>query len=265
MRTEDTTLEDLTNPGAATDFFTRRTMHPFQPDQAGFSLANAVWLMELSRLVYRRDPSESDPHPTARRTFLEPQGLAEIAFFSRRDGTADTQAILVQPANAPAWAALVFRGTERNATDVVTDLALSLPLIGSGVIVHRGFRHALDIVWEEIERALSNVRVPLFMTGHSLGAALATLAAARHTPRAVYTFGSPLVGNGAFVQTLRNVPIHRVVDDIDGVTFVPPPALGYEHAGVEHQLRENPEPPPAWRPAKIAFDHAPVNYVDRLT
>jgi hypothetical protein len=265
MRTEETTVEDLTNPGAAEDFFTRRRMDPFEPDQTAFSVANAVWLMELSRLVYRRDPSETKPHRTARRGFLESHGLVESAFFSRADATADTQAMLVQSTSAPAWAALVFRGTERNATDVISDLRLSLPLIGSGVIVHRGFSHALDIVWDDIARALANVHVPLFMSGHSLGAALATLAAARHTPRAVYTFGSPLVGNAAFVRTLSNVPIHRVVDDIDGVTFVPPPAFGYLHAGVERCLRENPEPPLLHRATKPGFDHAPVNYVDRLT
>jgi len=163
-------------------------MDPFEPDQAGFSLANAVWLMELSRLVYRRDPSEPDPHPTPRRRFLEPLGLQET-FFSRKDLTADTQAILVQSTNAPEWAALVFRGTERNATDLIADLALSLPLIGSGVVVHRGFRHALDIVWDDIERA---------------------------------------------------------------------------HVGVERSLFEDPEPPPLLRATKIGFDHAPVNYVDRL-
>ena len=38
------------NPGAANDFFTRREMPPFEVDATGFSRANALWLMELSRL-----------------------------------------------------------------------------------------------------------------------------------------------------------------------------------------------------------------------
>jgi triacylglycerol lipase len=264
MRTEDTTLKDLMNPGAAEDFFTRRKMEPFDPDAAGFSLPNALWLMELSRLVYRRDPGEPDPHPSARSKFLGPQRLEEFAFFDEKDTTADTQAILVQSTNGPKWAALVFRGTEQKPADVISDLMLSIPLLGSGPIVHRGFRHALDIVWGKIETALKDVHVPLFMTGHSLGAALATLAAARHKPRAVYTFGSPLVGNKAFIETLNGVPIHRVVNDIDGVTFVPPPLLGYVHVGEVRHLSEDPEPPLLLHAEKLGFDHAPANYVDRL-
>jgi hypothetical protein len=264
MRTEDTTLKDLMNPGAAEDFFKRQEMPPFDPDPAGFSLPNALWLMELSRLVYRREPPEPDPHSSLRSKFLGTQKLVEIAFFNKPGATADTQAMLVQPTDAPKWAALVFRGTEQKPADLISDLSLSIPLLGSGPLVHRGFKHALDIVWNDIETALQNVHVPLFMSGHSLGGALATLAAARHTPRGVYTFGSPMVGNHAFAQTLTAVQIHRVVDDIDGVTFVPPPHLGYVHVGEVHHLFEDPEPPLLLHLEKIGFDHAPVNYVDRL-
>jgi triacylglycerol lipase len=158
-------------------------------------------------------------------------------------------------------------GLPRHGTEAgrpISDLELSIPLLGSGVIVHRGFRHALDIVWNDIETALEDVHVPLFMSGHSLGAALATLAAARHTPRGVYTFGSPMVGNQAFADKLKGLSIHRVVDDIDGVTFVPPAHLGYVHVGEVRHLFEDPEPLLLLHPEKIGFDHAPVNYVDRL-
>jgi hypothetical protein len=265
MRTEETTLNDLMNPGAADDFFARRPMDPFDPaaDPARFSLPNALWLMELSRLVYRRNPDqELKPHSSPRSKFLGPK-LEEIKFFN--DDKADTQAMLVQPTTAPKWAALVFRGTEQKVADVISDLGLSVPLLRKEAIVHRGFKRALDVVWDEIKSSLDQLGdVPLFMTGHSLGAALATLAAARHPPRAVYTFGSPLVGNHAFVETLNGVPIHRVVDDIDGVTFVPPPLLGYEHVGKVRHLSEDPEPSLLLHAEKVAFDHAPVNYVDRL-
>jgi hypothetical protein len=268
MRTEDTTLKDLMNPGAAEDFFGRRTMTPFEPtaDPKNFSLPNALWLMELSRLVYRREDGELKPHPSKRSKFLGPQNLEEVKFFNRPGATADTQAMIVRSTTAPKWAALVFRGTEQKPADVISDLLLSVPLLGLGD-VHRGFKKALDVVWDEIATELKDPAlkdVPLFMTGHSLGAALATLAAARHTPRAVYTFGSPLVGNQAFVNTLNGVPIHRVVDDIDGVTFVPPPLLGYVHVGQVRHLAEDPEPPLWLHAEKVAFDHAPVNYVDRL-
>jgi len=63
---------------------------------------------------------------------------------------------------------------------------------------------------------------------------------------------------------MQNVRIDRVVDDIDGVTFVPPRFLGYAHVGEVRHLFEDPEPPLLLHPEKIGFDHAPVNYVDRL-
>ena len=60
MRTEDTTLDDLMRPGLATDFFARRTLAPFDPSATTFTVANALWLMELSRIVYRHDVEEPD-------------------------------------------------------------------------------------------------------------------------------------------------------------------------------------------------------------
>src|SRR5262249_14299388 len=111
-----------------------------------------------------------------------------------------------------------------------------------------------------------------FYTGHSLGAALATLAATRRAPQAVYTFGSPRVGKEAFVRSLMSIPIYRVVDDEDVVTRVPPEILGFRHVGEVHTLKE-PEVtsfppvvqhPPLSRPPKPLADHAPVNYVDRI-
>jgi triacylglycerol lipase len=103
--------------------------------------------------------------------------------------------------------------------------------------------------------------------------ALATLAAARRAPRAVYSFGSPRVGNGAFVASLGNARVYRMVDGSDPVTRVPAEALGYRHAGELHALRAPSVGLPlnllAWvrrltGPAQPFADHAPVNYGDRL-
>jgi predicted lipase len=94
-------------------------------------------------------------------------------------------------------------------------------------------------VWDEIEGELSTLACPVFYTGHSLGAALATLAASRHAPQAVYTFGSPRVGNEVFVASLQNLPIHRVVDDKDAAALLPPEALGFRHVGLLQLLMES--------------------------
>jgi triacylglycerol lipase len=102
----------------------------------------------------------------------------------------------------------------------------------SDVFVHEGFLKAFSDIEDKfsvvVDSALSNRR-PVWFCGHSLGAALATIAAYKYRDRAqgLYTFGSPRVGNGRFVnaliKSLRN--IHRFVHHRDVVTTVPPEGL----------------------------------------
>ena len=68
------------------------------------------------------------------------------------------------------------------------------------------------------------------MTGHSLGAALATLAADRYgNVQGLYTYGSPRVGDRNFKEDF-NVNAYRFVNNSDIVTKVPP-AGTYLHVG----------------------------------
>ena len=225
---------------------------PFDTTPGPFSRINAWWLADASLLSYW-------PPEAARQIFNDQAHLDSVAIQRL-----DTQAYVV---SNHAFTLVAFRGTQPDSLiDILSDARIALkPWDVRGERVHEGFMGALDVVWDDIVAALTPLADrPVWFTGHSLGAALATLCIARHTPRAVYTFGSPLVGNRAFGETLKGVPIFRVVDDIDGVTMVPPPILGYLHVGEEHKLSETPEPPLPIRAEKLAFDHAPVNYVDRL-
>ncbi len=267
-----TTWADLNRPGDATDFFARSEFPPFDPGTGGYCRDHARWLMELSRLVYRHDTEEDDPPPQPTRThFLAQAGLRQRRFFM--SSATDTQAMLVEPIGAPSYAVLAFRGTEQKLKDFLTDLDMGVPpLDDSTVDVHEGFREALDSVWHDIADELGKLACPVFYTGHSLGAALATLAASRRPPRALYTFGSPLVGNAAFAASLGSQPVYRVVDGSDIVATVPPPALGYCHVGTEHKLVAPPAPATflgrfkslLCSPPPFLADHAPINYVDRL-
>ena len=81
--------------------------------------------------------------------------------------------------------------------------------------------------------------LPIFVTGHSLGGALATLGAAYLSGwglAACYTFGAPRVGNKEFSSSLQT-PIYRVVNPLDTVPHIPTPLRGYRHAGVRKGLR----------------------------
>ncbi|HKA01883.1 MAG TPA: lipase family protein [Candidatus Solibacter sp.] len=105
--------------------------------------------------------------------------------------------------------------------------------------VHRGFQAALNEVWKRASAMLteyrSQSRNEIFFTGHSLGAALATLAISRFKGgnASLYTFGSPRVGNRVFSDIVRaNATLgqFRIVDDNDLVTRVPPALFWYTHS-----------------------------------
>ncbi len=157
---------------------------------------------------------------------------------------------------------LSFRGTEpANAINWLTDTDVVQRPIGEG-LVHQGFFANLEAVWEEIctrlEEARQAPRGPadgrrrkplerLYITGHSLGAAMAVLAAARLTLdqgstfgdllHGVYTFGQPAVGNADFARqcgSLFGERLHRHVYARDVVPRLPPAWDGrFVHFGSE--------------------------------
>jgi hypothetical protein len=130
----------------------------------------------------------------------------------------------------------------------------------------------------------------LLFTGHSLGAALATLLASVKAPSALYTIGSPRVGDDDFVASLRGVKSFRCVDCCDIVTQLPPAILGYAHLGnadyIDRNRKMNQNPSDdfveadrlrarenyllkyAWKSGNVSVrdlaDHAPVNYVTAI-
>jgi len=106
--------------------------------------------------------------------------------------------------------------------------------------VHLGFQNAWESVrekvFEVINRASAGLPVRLNITGHSLGAGLATLAAADFAKNSqhdivLYNFGSPRVGNIHFKKAFSKlVPnCFRVVNDEDVVATIP--KIGYFHIG----------------------------------
>jgi triacylglycerol lipase len=130
---------------------------------------------------------------------------------------------------------LSFRGTSSNG-DVIADLKARMKPDVDGSKVHRGFKGELDKLWPSIEKALVNID-SLYVTGHSLGAAMATIAAHRmqHKVLALVTFGSPRVGTREFVNSL-NVPHQRVQNNCDDVTKVPLLLMGYRHHGTHRYM-----------------------------
>lgn len=139
----------------------------------------------------------------------------------------DTQAILV---DAGSYIILSFRGTEADSIqDIRSDTKANITkcAVSEGNI-HTGFRDAFDCVRREVEDEINKAQYsekPLFITGHSLGGALATVATKYLTHKggiaACYTFGSPRVGNDDWVNNIKT-PIHRLVNAADSVSMLPP-------------------------------------------
>lgn len=136
-----------------------------------------------------------------------------------------SQAILIKTND---FVVLSFRGTEpTELKDIKADAHATLTKCVTEGKVHSGFYKAYNLIEMDINHALEEFsELPLFITGHSLGGALATIAAKRITHAggnsACYTFGSPRVSDDRWLMTMKT-PIYRVVNSSDGVTMVPPP------------------------------------------
>jgi hypothetical protein len=224
----DNSWDALLKPGDATVYFENLSQEKFDVDATSYSKINAWWLAELCRLIYRQEVDEAEPPPKGptRREVLKGAGFEQVEFFNE----SDTQCAVIKTLDStnPQFAVLVFRGTNA-LRDWLTNLRGAPVSWPGGGKVHEGFKEAIDLVWDEIDKCLNSVNLPIFYAGHSLGAALAVLAASRRAARAVYTFGSPLTGDKEFAATLAGVKVYRVVNNRDAVTTVPP--LGFHHIG----------------------------------
>lgn len=149
----------------------------------------------------------------------------------------DTQAIL---RSKNGRAVLAFRGTS-SLEDVLDDLNIMPdfdgPLDG---FVHSGFLNAFNELWPELAAEIEKLRVPLIITGHSLGGALAVLACAqlqdeRFMVEELYTYGCPKVGSSEFSE-IFDTPHRRYVNNNDVITRLPP---GFSHTGELFYINED--------------------------
>ncbi len=187
----------------------------FEPDPEGLSWINTYLLATAAGNAYRGRVKdlEGDGFADKFQHLYTSLGLAVDAFIEsgEEDGTG-TQALVVSDDRIVL---VIFCGSEGHDTaaamsDWWTD-AKFWPLEIEDVRIHRGFHQALESVWAELDGAvkgrLEDGRT-LWLTGHSLGGALANLAAYRwsreQVPVAgVYTFAAPKTGDAAFVTDFQ--------------------------------------------------------------
>ncbi len=105
--------------------------------------------------------------------------------------------------------------------------------------IHRGFGESMDPdTMVDLRDAIAELRQRgdgVYATGHSRGAAQATIFASRYWVDGLWTFGSPRVGDGDFARDVdRRYPLlsdkHlRYVFESDPVVHLP--LIGYRHCG----------------------------------
>jgi hypothetical protein len=255
---------------------------------AGFS---AGWPVEqacaeLARLAYHRF-EEGDSAALA--AALAAAGFSPPALFNAPGR--DAQAF---GTTAGDIAFVVFRGTQAGKLlDIVADVRFRLRTWEGPGRAHEGFLAAWRSLDEPISSWIESVGVPrLVVTGHSLGAAMATLLAAIRPGAELVTFGSPRAGDAAFAAAFAGRPVRRYVDCTDKVTMVPPELVGYRHVEGEIYIDRSGlvhAAPPSdglvsedrraarrayllehawkvWRNVLVRdlADHAPVNYVSAV-
>lgn len=236
----DATRKSLYQPGEADNFF-----------KLGCDLTDEkVLCAEMARLAYVKEKDRL-------KTYLDRAGFDLHCAVGY--GAKGTQLFIAKTKTNPDKQQLVvvaFRGTESDdLLDLLSDailfkkpwLDVSGKMLGK---VHTGFATALlndpnnKNILEKIHSQLNDLATQsprILLTGHSLGAALATLTVSylNQAPLSekiyLYTFGSPRVGNRSFSRKMTTSKHLRYVNCCDLVTRIPI-GFGYRHVGTKRYI-----------------------------
>jgi Lipase (class 3) len=211
-------------------------MRPFLRDtvfNGSGSFSDLQICIEAARLAYH--PAERMPDEAQRlKAALQCIGFDEPTWFVDR-GT-NTQAFGSHRASDHT-VLLAFRGTEPDQVgDLYTDGQFwKVSWMDQHHQVHAGFAKSASALLggPHLKAYLQRHEgARLWMTGHSLGAAIATLVATAHKPHTLVLVGSPRVGDESFCQSVQAQVVHRLVNCCDIITRIPPTGLGFAEVGI---------------------------------
>lgn len=198
----------------------------FEGDERAGLLENKI------RTLLTANPSSEQESKDALGEILRHADLDLVETFSEKGTQAFicTRKVRSLGTGEKIMAFLVFRGTERDDFwDVKTDIKAKLIDVKVGdmsIQMHCGYVESFELVRENIKAVLGTLpHDQLFITGHSLGGALAIVATrllASDITGACYTFGAPPVG-AVEVSNNMKTPVYEIINEIDIVPRLPNP------------------------------------------
>lgn len=226
-------------------------LNALQTESVDHSWVNSYLLALVSYYIYSDALGQPADAEANFRSLMESWGMDEVRFISVPD-----RHLKVAVMRGPTAVIVAFRGSEMQSTahclleahlpgvcanlppNWVTNLTFAplyqRPEWGPNVRTHPGFDSATDLLYtgamNYVDDWLTGPR-RLFVTGHSLGGAMATLFAFRaqyvdkKTVQAVYTYGAPRLGNIPFTaqyQAVLGSRTHRWQNRSDPAPAVPP-------------------------------------------
>ena len=234
-----------------------------------FRIETAIFLAAICSQTYTQYESKDE-------SFIVPAGFQLVGPFRAKsfDGISESFGFILQSSEQVIVA---FRGTS-STSDWISDAMarqIKYKWVPNSGWTHKGFTEIYESARKQIHNILKAVSPyrKLIVTGHSLGAALATLCAVDLSVNStfknpiVYTYGSPRVGDANFVRCFNQSigTTNRIHNKYDVVTHLPTVLIkmpksdtwySYIHVQMGHQLE--------FQNGSVSANHIISSYFDNL-
>jgi len=206
-----------------------------------YNLKNAIFLAKLSNAIYTHNKPGVNIEEEFKSKFKFDDAIFESKSSVINGVKVDLQFCILKKQNDIV---VVFKGSEET-DDWLTNIKIEEEkLLDSDVYVHSGFGSSLYLFLDTLKssnKKLNGIKLQklykeltdkdsiynLFVTGHSLGGAIATLFTAylknsdiSQNKIVCYTYGAPPVGWKDFYDNFKGINLFRIVNKLDPVPNV---------------------------------------------